>query len=202
MKLIPQHHEIIQITPNALYLIERAGRTCYRTCDKITDDSSSNFAQMILDKGHESVIEHASMTVKFTTSRNVTHEMVRHRIASFSERSTRYVDLQQGDMEFIEPIWWPGASDTAKAVFESCLEQAEKSYRLLRAAGWRPEQAREVLPGCLATEIVVTANLREWRHILKLRTSKAAHPQMRALMCGLLGDVRIKMPVIFEWLAS
>lgn len=195
MRLIEQRWEWMAKPALPLGLIERAGRTCYKSEGKITDDSARKFVETILKRGHESVIEHVSATVKFITNRGVTHELVRHRLAAYSQESTRYVDYQD-EMEFIRPVWLAagGEMDTFMAMCSS----AEDAYRHLRSIGWRPEQAREVLPNALKTEIVMTANLREWRHVFKHRTSKAAHPQMRALMLDCLLGFRRAVPVLFE----
>lgn len=197
MKLIEQSWEWIGKPMLPLKCIELAGRTCYKSEDKITEESAEKFVRMILKSGHESVIEHVSATVRFITNRGVTHELVRHRLAAYSQESTRFVDYQ-GEMEFIRPVWLWFADDAAWKLFQSSCEQAEAKYQALRRMGWRPEQAREVLPNALKTEIVTTANLREWRHIFKLRTSPKAHPQMRALMLDCLAGFKEAIPVLFD----
>lgn len=125
---------------------------------------------------------HGFRTVRFITNRGVTHELVRHRPASYSQESTRYVNYGEKDMEFIKPVWWGNVDGMSNLEFVCAAEDSETYYELMLNKGWRPEQAREVLPNALKTEIVVTANLKEWRHILDLRTSNKAHPQIRALM--------------------
>ncbi len=161
---------------------------------------------MIVKRGHETVIEHVNASVKFITNRGVTHELVRHRLCSFSQESTRYVRYD-GQMEFIKPVWWKENDlsediKIAQREWERAIEMAENSYQILLHRGWRPEQAREVLPNSLKTEIVTTANLREWRHIFKLRTSKAAHPQIRDLMKSCLNGFKLAVPVIFDDIVS
>ena len=200
MKLIDQAWQYIDLPHTPLKLIERIGRTCYKSEDRITSESAEKFVKSILDSGHESVIEHSSVSVRFITNRGVTHELVRHRLCAFSQESTRYVRYS-GSMEFIRPVWY-GQDKTADSIFESACRQAEWNYEDLLERGWRPEQAREVLPNSLKTEICVTANMREWRHILKLRTSKRAHPQMRALMKDCLDGFHMTFPVLFDdlWL--
>jgi thymidylate synthase (FAD) len=222
MKLIKASYKIISdINSNyLLQLIESAGRTCYKSEDKITDSSAKEFIKMILSKGHESVIEHGSMTVRFIIDRGVSHELVRHRLASFSQESTRYCNYSKDKFDnqitFIIPPWidthegvYPlgcaGISDFHSFEDDSpeeswfwSLLNAEKTYNYLIKKGWRPEQARSVLPNSLKTEIVVTANLREWRTIFKQRTTKAAHPQMREVMIPLLNEVKEKIPVVFD----
>ena len=205
MKIIDQSWSWVS-KPNApLEVIELAGRTCYKSEDKITKDSSKKFVQVILKKGHESVIEHMSASVKFITNRGVTHELVRHRLCAFSQESTRYVNYGGSDIQFIRPVWIRSGElkereikNDGVARWISACDDAETQYNLLLSCGWRPEQAREVLPNSLKTEIVVTANLREWRHILRLRTSKAAHPQIRELMVSCLDGFKEAIPVLFD----
>lgn len=202
MKIIEQSHEILHM--DGLDLIERAGRTCYKSEEKITEDSAPRFAQMLIKRGHEAMIEHGSATVKFITNRGVTHELVRHRVASFGQESTRYVNYGGKDMEFIRPVWCRGLEGCANTgychAWEQAMSYAEIAYRDLLDLGWRPEQAREVLPNSLKTEIVVTANYREWRHIFKLRaigTTGKPHPQMQALMLPVLEEFKVKLPALF-----
>lgn len=168
------------ITPNALQLIERAGRTCYKSADKITDDSAETFVKMVLARGHESVVEHPYASFRVVSDRGVSHEFVRHRLMSYSQESTRYCNYGRGkfrnEIAVIEP---PRLSEYDKAVWKSAMEDAERSYMALIKNNVAPQIARSVLPICLKTEFVATANFREWRHFLKLRTSPAAHPMMR-----------------------
>jgi len=202
MKIIDQSWDWMQKPFLSLEIIEKAGRTCYKSEDKIDLGSAKKFVEMIVKRGHETVIEHVTASVKFITNRGVTHELVRHRLCSFSQESTRYVRYD-GEMEFIRPVWWInnsvcGDEILAQQRWELALEEAEEGYIKLLELGWRPEQAREVLPNSLKTEIVTTANLREWRHIFKLRTSKAAHPQIRDLMKSCLNGFKLAVPVIFD----
>ena len=216
MKLIKPSVEILAMTMWPLELIEKAGRTCYKSENKIIPKSEIDFANMILKRGHESVIEHASATVRFICDRGVTHEIVRHRLASYSQESTRYCDYDKGDVTFIIPPWTKFSAgeafccddyDALCTMLESkdtdtlwllAMQQAENSYKQLRNLGWRPEQARSVLPNSLKTEIVMTANFREWKHFFKLRTAKAAHPQMREVAIPLLKMFKKEVPVIFD----
>jgi len=210
MKIIDQKWDWVYASPFALNYIEEAGRTCYKSEKQIDENSSKNFVKMILKRGHESVIEHVSASVRFITNRGVTHELVRHRLCAFSQESTRYVNYSGSDIEYIRPVWLSDLPlglylineiknlpqpdyDWAQSMFES-----ERAYYSMIAHGWRPEQAREVLPNSLKTEIVVTANLREWRHIFKLRTAKAAHPQIRELMKSCLLGFQKAFPVLFD----
>jgi len=197
MKIIKQRHEIINISDNVLETIERAGRTCYKSEDKITKGSAEKFVATLIKHGHEAMLEFGDITVKFITNRGITHEIVRHRLCNFAQESTRYVRYGQ-DMEFIKPVWWDDSSDEQKKIFLDTLEDCAYEYTALLDSGWKPQQAREILPNALKTEIVVKANIREWRHLLKLRCSKGAHPQIRGLMIPLLDEFKTKIPVVFD----
>jgi thymidylate synthase (FAD) len=216
MLLIKPSATILHITTEPLCLIEAAGRTCYKSEDKIIADSAPRFAEMILKRGHESVIEHASATVRFVCDRGVSHEIVRHRLASYSQESTRYCDYEGGHVAFVVPPWSRFLAGHAHICTDDVsvdtlaetgdpdsfwllsMQQAEDNYKMLRSLGWRPEQARSILPNSLKTEVVMTANLREWRHFFKLRTAAAAHPQMREAACPLLAQFRAAIPVLFD----
>ena len=197
MKIIKQSWKWMQLPTLPLEVIEECGRTCYKSEDKITNESAAKFVNSLLKSGHESVIEHVNASVKFITNRGVTHELVRHRLCAFSQESTRYVKYD-GDMEFIKPVWWETSDEAPKFEWERAMKNAEEAYLNLLRQGWRPEQAREVLPNSLKTEIVVSANMREWRHIFKLRTSKAAHPQIRELMKSCLKGFQAVIPILFD----
>lgn len=202
---------------DSLELIEYAGRICYKSEDRITPDTTKKFVQKLLDLNHESVLEHSAMTVKFICDRGVSHELVRHRLCSFSQESTRYCNYK-GGVTFVIPPWLNLEEGTYDLPFfderddkeilmyygtgscnwlNHCLK-SELEYELLIDQGWSPQQARSVLPNSLKTEIVVTANFREWRHIFKLRTAQAAHPQMRELMIPLLKECKRLIPVVFD----
>lgn len=191
-----------------LAFIERCGRTCYKSEDKITPDSARAFVKMILERGHHSVIEHAHMTVRFICDRGVTHELVRHRLVAYSQESTRYCNYSKGkyggEITVIEPCFWPekdehGNFATRHETWFFACRHAEDTYlHLVNVLKVSPQEARSVLPNSLKTEIVATANLREWRHIFKLRTSKAAHPQMREIMVPLFKEVQERVPVLFD----
>ena len=185
--------------------IESAGRTCYKSEKNISEVSSKEFVKRLIDSKHESVLEHRSLSVRFVCDRGVSHEMVRHRLASFSQESTRYVNYGKRGHSFIIPCWFKG-NDYASIYREiggptwlGVLEQSETDYNfLVGECGWTPQQARTILPNSTKTEIVVTANLREWRTILYQRCAYAAHPQMRELMIPLLKELRSLIPVIFD----
>ena len=180
--------------------IERAGRVCYKSEANITDDSAEKFIRGIIKRGHESVIEHASVSFKIVCDRGVTHELVRHRIASYSQESTRYCDYGAGkfggELTFIKPCFWDDDDENFQ-LWLSTMELLEKNYLAMRANGAKPEEARSILPNSLKTEIFVTMNLREWRHFLRLRTAKAAHPQMRQVALKIFDILNEKLPAIF-----
>lgn len=182
--------------------IERAGRTCYKSEGRIGDGTAEKFIAAIIKRGHESVLEHEKVTVRFICDRGVTHELVRHRIASYSQESTRYCNYAQdkfgSELTFIKPCFWEEGKDDDKiALWTKTMETVEKTYNEMIALGARPEEARSILPNSLKTEIVVTMNMREWRHYFKLRTSAAAHPQIREISCALLAEFKEKLPVLF-----
>lgn len=181
--------------------IERAGRVCYKSESKISDTSAEKFIANIIRSGHESVIEHAAVTFKIICDRGVTHEIVRHRIASYSQESTRYCDYSNekfsGELTFIKPCFWSD-DDENFLLWKSAMEEIEKIYLQMRKNGVRPEQARSILPNSLKTEIFVTMNLREWRHFLKLRTAPRAHPQMREVAIQIYKILSEKLPIIFS----
>jgi thymidylate synthase (FAD) len=179
--------------------IERCGRVAYKSEDKITEGSAEKFVRMIIKSGHESVIEHVSLTVKFICDRGVTHELVRHRICAFTQESTRYCNYSKNGLTVILPYFWQGEAQLEQwNTWMVTTQAAEMAYDKLIHLGATPQEARSVLPNSTKTEIVVTANLREWRHILKLRCAPAAHPQMRQLMIPLLKELKGFVPVIFD----
>jgi thymidylate synthase (FAD) len=203
MILVKPSATILSVSVYPLQLIEEAGRTCYKSEDKITAASAPIFVAAILKRQHESVIEHASATVRFVCDRGVSHEIVRHRLASYSQESTRYCDYHKGEVTFVIPPWIcidenKRGTNTTSVVWLEAMESAETSYKYLRAFGWKPEQARAVLPNSLKTELVMTANLREWRHFFRLRTAPAAHPQMREVAIPLLLEMQHRIPVVFD----
>jgi thymidylate synthase (FAD) len=210
MKLIDQSWEWEQTPIPAATLIEKAGRTCYKSEDAITKESAIKFCRNIIKRGHLSVIEHASASIRLITNRGVTHELVRHRLASYSQESTRYCNYSKdkfgNELTFIRPVWGPNRLallsdrnlEDYDGVFIPSLKRNEKDYFKLLECGWSPQQAREVLPNALKTEIVMTANLREWMHVFSLRCSNAAHPQIRALFLDVLKSFHEEFFPIFE----
>jgi thymidylate synthase (FAD) len=179
--------------------IEIAGRTCYKSDSEYTEKTGSEFLKKIIKRGHLSVIEHVNITVKFICDRGVSHELVRHRLCAFSQESTRYCNYSGSGVTFIIPSWFKYEIKESKAknIWLDAMEQAEKNYFLLIKEGWSPQQARSVLPNSLKTEIVTTANLREWKHIFSLRTSNAAHPQIREIMIPLQTEFKNILPELF-----
>ena len=203
MKIIKPYHEIMTPIDGVQILkhIENSGRICYKSEHKIAEDSYLTFAKNIVKRGHEAVIEHCSLSVKFVCDRGVSHEIVRHRIASYCQESTRYCNYSkddfQGEITVIEPIFLEQYTD-GYSMWEEACQIAERAYFKMLDWGCSPQEARAVLPNSLKTEIVMTANLREWRHFLKLRTSKAAHPQIREIAIPLLKELKERIPVIFD----
>ena len=232
MRIIKPGYEILDLPADAREIyrkIERAGRTCYKSEDKITPESSERFVRAMVKNHHEAMLEHASMTVVFTVDRGVSHESVRHRMASFAQESTRYCryadDKFGNEITVIEPVFYKDISDEDKATlrewqhgndlseaglnneqwrylswYELCL-RAEQAYISMLNLGATPEEARSVLPTSMKTELVVTANMREWRHILNLRAAGVTgkpHPQMVEVMVPLLKELQQKLPALFE----
>jgi len=181
--------------------LERYGRTCYKSESKITTDSAKSFIAKILASGHESVIEHEKITVRVICDRGVSHEIVRHRIASYSQESTRYCNYKSRGVQVIEPFFFVG-DENKYQIWLDAMNACEKAYNALIEAGATPQEARSVLPNSLKTEIVITYNLREWRHFFKLRCSKRVHPQMREITIPLLREFKRRIPIIFDDIAE
>lgn len=205
MKIINASTEILTpITGDEIRRIEYAGRTCYKSEDKITDDSAKKFVENLIKRGHEAMLEHSSLSVKFICDRGVSHELVRHRLASFAQESTRYCNCSKDkfgkELTFIKPIFLEEGSDSYK-YWENAMADAEISYFSMLDSGCTPQEARSVLPNSIKTEVVMTANYREWRHFFWLRAARKtgpAHPQMEELTVPLLKEVVNKIPVVFD----
>lgn len=199
--------------------IEDAGRTCYKSEDKINETSHVAFIERLVRRGHEAMLEHGYATAHFRIDRGISHELVRHRLASFAQESTRYCNYKDKDIEFVRPSWFtneeadkalenysyylanPSQNIKKYAIikwFDICQDTGAAYKELINHCGRSPQEARSVLPNALATDIVVTANLREWRTILKLRCAKDAHPDMRYIMLRLLSDMHKLFPPVFE----
>lgn len=181
--------------------IEKIGRVCYKSETKITNDSSKVFIENLLKSGHESVIEHEKVSVRFICDRGVSHEIVRHRIASYSQESTRYCNYSKDkfgkEITVIKPLFWEENSSEYEIWYAAMLH-SEQAYQELVQMGAKPQEARSILPNSLKTEIVVTMNLREWRYFFKLRTAPNAHPQMREVAQMALNMLSKEIPVIFD----
>lgn len=183
--------------------IAAAGRVCYQSESK-SDDAA--FVRKRIGQGHESILEHEKISVRIICDRGVSHELVRHRIASYSQESTRYCNYSKGkfgsELTFIRPYWDDRSIRAEMIRLRACWQEAclnaEWSYKKMIDAGCTPEAARAVLPNCLKTEVVMTANLREWRHFFKLRCAPAAHPDMRIIANMLLTAFKDVVPVVFD----
>ena len=199
MEIIKPYHIIESpINEEDVYAyLERAGRTAYKSEDKITLESGRKFLASIIKSGHESVLEHFNISVRFICDRGVTHEFVRHRLVAYTQESTRYCNYAKKGVIFIQPPFWI-AGTHEDDLWLAAMSHAEEAYTCLIRGGASPQQARAVLPNSLKTEIVCTTNIREWRHIMRLRTAKAAHPQMQELMRPLLQELRDKLSVLFN----
>lgn len=197
MKIIEQSVELVACTPDAILVIEKAGRTCYKSEARITPESAEAFVRTILKSGHESVIEHASATFRIVCDRGISHEIVRHRLASYSQESTRYCNYGKkgGEIAVIEP---KNLTKMQRAGWDMACSTAESAYLTLLQLGCAPQIARSVLPTCLKTEIVMTANFREWRHFIRMRSAKAAHPQVQEIAGLILAWFEKNYPVIVE----
>lgn len=212
INLIRPYFEIIEPTPfpTAIELytkIEQIGRVCYKSEDKITPETAVPFVQNLIKRGHESVLEHFVFTVKFVVNRGFTHELVRHRIAAYSQESTRYCNYGKKGLTFIIPPWldipegeyqsinykWSGDA----VIWAEALESASTAYNFLLQV-WTPQQARDVLPTALKAEIITTMNIRQWRHVLNERTAPSVHPQMDEMMQPLLKQFKHLYPVLFD----
>lgn len=212
-KLVPPKAKIIlPMAPHALYfIIEYAGRTCYRSTDKMTTEPfdearAAFFIQSCIRRGHDSVLEHGNITVEIVCDRAVSHQLVRHRLAAYSQESQRYCRYD-GEISFVEPEWVHGEDEEDdrsleyQLWFDACREAAE-AYEAFLDWGRRPEQARSVLPNSTATKIIVTMNVRQWRHVLKQRLHKASDPDMRRVMRLVARELVKTYPVLFLDIAA
>lgn len=206
MKIIEPSVELINAPDykTLLTTIEAAGRTCYKSEDKITDESAEKFVRGIIKRGHEAVIEHGSLTVRFICDRGVSHEIVRHRLAAYCQESTRYCNYSKegfgSEITVIKPCFLEDGTGSY-VVWRDACEMAEAYYfRLLNGNTKRltPQEARSVLPNSLKTEVVMTADIREWRHFCRMRCPVAAHPDMRVVANMLLTLLKQTYPVFFE----
>ena len=199
MKIVKPSVELLWITENPEFQIERAGRTCYKSEDRMTPESAGEFCRKMKEHSHHAMIEHAVASFRIITDRGISHEIVRHRVASFAQESTRYcnysADKFENQCSFIEP---PDLDETQRALWEKACLDAEQSYFAMLKAGCSAQIARSVLPTCLKTELVMTANFREWLHFIELRGSKAAHPQIRPIAHEINKILAAHAPSIFK----
>lgn len=181
--------------------LEKCGRVCYKSEGKTAPGSAEKFLKRIVMSGHESVLEHFSVTFKVICDRAVSHQIVRHRIASYSQESQRYINYANDKFGREITVVLPAfATKDQNLVYtwEAACQLAEQAYFSLIENGCTPQEARAVLPNCTKTEIVCTMNIRELRHFLKLRTSKAADPAIRVVAKMLLSKTKGAIPVLFD----
>lgn len=203
MKIVKPGFEILTPIDSDTILkhIEACGRTCYKSEHKVTHDSCYGFVKTIIRRGHEAVLEHFNISVRFICDRGVSHEIVRHRLASYCQESTRYCNYGNeqfnSEITVIEPLFFEEGTEAYNAWY-AAMHDAETHYFDLLEWGCTPQEARAVLPNSLKTEVVMTANLREWRHFFKLRCAPAAHPQMREIATPLLRTLQKKLPIVFD----
>jgi thymidylate synthase (FAD) len=195
MKIIKPSVELLWITPDPEFQIELAGRTCYKS----EVNNAEKFCRKMVKSGHHAMIEHACASFRIITDRGITHEIVRHRLASYAQESTRYCNYSKekfgNELTFIEP---PGMTTAQYNHWKLTCQECEDGYLEMLLFGASPQIARSVLPNCLKTEIIMTANFREWRHFITLRSSKAAHPQIRPIAQAIWEDLMFHAESIFE----
>ncbi len=205
MKVIQQSYEILTDLSDSTKIlkdIERVGRVCYKSESNITQDSYIKFCKMLRDRGHEAMIEHSQLSVKFIVNRAIANEIVRHRLFSFAQESTRYINYSKdkfcNEIKVIEPEELLPSNSSVYQFWYNLCKNAEDAYMALLYDNVKPEIARDVLPLSTATEIVVTGNIREWRHFFRLRCDSKAHPQLVSISRKLLNDLKSKIPVLFD----
>lgn len=205
MRIIKAGYEILDPLngEEILKKIERVARVCYKSEEKIGEGTAEKMVRALVKSKHEAMLEHFSFSVKFIVDRGVSHELVRHRVASFAQESTRYCNYgHEGEITVIEPCFWSWSKDGIKYnEWLSACEMAESYYLSLLEMGATPQEARAVLPNSLKTEVVMTANLREWRYFFSLRACGSTgkpHPQMLEVAVPLLKEVKSLIPVVFD----
>lgn len=203
MQVVSAGYEILDTLngEEILKKIERVARVCYKSEDKIGEGTAEKMVKALIKRGHEAMLEHFSFSVKFTVDRGVSHELVRHRVASFAQESTRYCNYgHEGEITVIKPLYLSDCGEDYNLWRKACVV-AEKQYLDMLAYGFSPQEARAVLPNSLKTEVVMTANLREWRHFFSLRacgTTGKPHSQMLEVAVPLLKEVKSLIPVVFD----
>lgn len=199
MLIVKPSATLVWITQASEIWIEQIARTCYKSENQITENSHIEFIRMLINKGHHAMLEHAGASIKFVCDRGVSHELVRHRLCAYAQESTRYCNYSKekfgSQITVIEP---PFEKEIQRVTWQQACEDSEKMYFYLLDKGTSPQIARSVLPNSLKTEIVCTANMREWRHIFNLRLAQSAHPQMREVMMMAYEILKTEAPTIFE----
>ena len=215
MRIVNASYEILRPAPidglGELRHLELCARTAYKSEDRITPDgeSAKKMIRHLIKAGHESTLEHGGMTVRFTVDRGVSHEIVRHRLASYTQESTRYCNYASGkfgnSITFIKPCFLDDRKDSFGYYDDdkmldwwNACQDMEEYYKAMIDNGATPQEARSVLPNSLKTEVIMTANWREWRHFLRLRAARDAHPQIREVAVPLLSELHDKIPVLFD----
>ena len=183
--------------------IERVARTCYQSRDKMEPGKAGPFVRRLVRRGHLAMLEFVDATATFVCDRGMSHELVRHRLASFAQESTRYCNYSKGKFDAEITCVQQTATDregdpVAQIIYEAAWKSAESAYNTLIDVGVSPQEARAVLPIGLRTEIVMKCNLREWLHVIGLRDSPAAHPIIRALVGQVKERLLSRVPEIFE----
>ena len=179
--------------------VEKCGRICYLSEPKDPEGSTDKFIRMLIKNGHESPLEHGGCTFKIVTDRAISQEVVRHRLASYSQESTRYCNYANEKFSReITVIESSGLAENEAREWLDAMEHLERTYLLMIDSGMKPEKARDVLPLCLKTELMMTANFREWRHFLKLRGSRMAHPGIRKIAKQIYEVFQRAIPVLVE----
>jgi thymidylate synthase (FAD) len=202
VRIVDAGFEFAYVPSVPMQRIEAIARTCYKSEDRITDGSADTFVRTLRGRGHMAMLDHVTASVRFVVDRGATHEMVRHRIGvAFAQESTRYCNYSKAkfgsEIAVIRPCFWSEACRKF-SIWHDAMGYAERAYFQLIAEGASPQEARSVLPNSLKTEIVVTADFTEWRHIFQQRTSAAAHPQMREVMVPLLAEFQKRWPAAFD----
>lgn len=200
MKIIQPYAHIISMVDGIAMLkfIESIGRASHRSEDRQTDDSYDRFIRtVVMSHGDLSIIEHCSVTVEMVVDRGITHEVVRHRVGSYTQESTRFVNYgkEEHEPEFVVPEGMTAAVDSA---WQYAIATGSGVYRAMLLKGISPQLARSVLPNALASKLIITYNLRNWRHFFIMRCSKEAHPQMRQVTVPLLAEFQAAVPILFE----
>lgn len=203
MKIVNPSVEMLWVTPNPEEQIEIAGRTCYKSEGKIAENSAGIFCKKMVESGHHAMLEHACASFRIITDRGITHEIVRHRIASYAQESTRYCNYSTGKFNSeVAVIMPPNMSKGAQFSWDAACVEAETNYMNMLAMGCTPQIARAVSPTCLKAELVMTANFREWRHFIQLRGSLAAHPQIRPIAREVWNILMAEAPNVFADLGA